>query len=304
MSFIWSVLLSLIALFSAADASLNTTSSNNLALYWGQNSYGEGSGDLAQKPLGYYCERDNCTTFPGTDLLNCPNIGADISKCQRKGKTVLLSIGGATYSEGGFRSEEAAIAGADMIWETFGPKKNGSTRPRPFGDAAIDGFDFDFEATVLNMAPFANRLRSLMAADRSKKYYLTATPQCPYPDWYNKEILEGNIFDAVFIQFYNNFCGLNAFQPGEEQQQSFNLNTWDNWARTVSKNKGVKVFVGAPANRSAAGSGYVDTARLAEIIEYSRSFSSFGGVMLWDASQAYANDKFISDVKAALNAAP
>ncbi|EFW14615.1 hypothetical protein D8B26_006991 [Coccidioides posadasii str. Silveira] len=323
-------LLPVIGLFNAAYARLDTDSASNLAVYWGQNSYNQGSGNLTQQPLGYYCENtnidvfqlafvtvingiggapqvnfanqgDNCTTFPGTDLLNCPQIGADITKCQGKGKTIILSIGGATYSEGGFGTEEEAIAGANLIWETFGPQKN-SSRPRPFGDATVDGFDLDFEATVRNMVPFANRLRSLMAADASKKYFLTVAPQCPYPDLYNKEMLEGKVdFDAVFVQFYNNFCGLNTFEPGQEEQKSFNLGEWNEWAKTVSKNKKVKVIVGAPANQRAAGSGYVDASKLAEIVKYSRKFSSFGGVMLWDASQAYANGNFIETVKGALN---
>lgn len=39
---------------------------------------------------------------------------------------------------------------------------------------------------------------------------------------------------------------------------------------------------------------------LAPIIEYCKTFASFGGVMMWDASQAYANDGFLSGVKGAL----
>lgn len=54
-----------------------------------------------------------------------------------------------------------------MIWETFGPDSKSSAL-RPFGDAVVDGFDFDFEATVSNMATFGNELRSLMNADTSK----------------------------------------------------------------------------------------------------------------------------------------
>lgn len=91
----------------------------------------------------------------------------DIKTCQAAGKTILLSIGGATYSEGGFTSTTAATAGAQLIWETFGPDSNSSAL-RPFGDAVVDGFDFDFEATVSNMATFGNELRSLMDADTSK----------------------------------------------------------------------------------------------------------------------------------------
>ena len=102
--------------------------------------------------------------------------------CQKTyGKTILLSIGGATYTEGGFSSSSAAVAGANLLWKTFGPVQSGSSGNRPFGTAVVDGFDFDFEAGVSNTVPFANQLRSLMNADTSKKYYLSAAPQCPYP---------------------------------------------------------------------------------------------------------------------------
>lgn len=62
----------------------------------------------------------------------------------------------------------------------------------------------------------------------------------------------------------------------------------DTWAKTVAVNPNVKVYIGAPASSTAAGAGYVDAATLANIALETRSqYSSFGGVMLWDASQAY-----------------
>lgn len=62
----------------------------------------------------------------------------------------------------------------------------------------------------------------------------------------------------------------------------------DNWARTQSPNRNVKVYIGAPASSTAAGSGFVDINTLSNIARTTRSqFSSFGGVMLWDASQAF-----------------
>lgn len=62
----------------------------------------------------------------------------------------------------------------------------------------------------------------------------------------------------------------------------------DTWAKTVSPNKNVKIYIGAPASSTAAGSGYVDASTLSSIVQQTRSqYSSFGGVMLWDASQAY-----------------
>lgn len=62
----------------------------------------------------------------------------------------------------------------------------------------------------------------------------------------------------------------------------------DNWAKNTSPNKDVKVYIGAPASSSAASTGYVSSSTLATIISQTMSqYSSFGGVMLWDASQAY-----------------
>lgn len=224
----------------------------------------------------------------------------DIKDCQSKGKTILLSIGGATYSEGGFTSEADAKAGAQLMWETFGPKQNGSDAKRPFGDVALDGFDFDFEANVQNMAPFANELRSLMDAEKDKKYFLTAAPQCPYPDQSDKEILNGPVFiDAVWVQFYNNFCGVNAFNKNEKDSK-FNFDQWDDWAKKVSKNKDVKVLLGVPADTTAASTGYIPASQLKDVIEYAKTFDSFGGVMMWDATQAYSNNGFIDSVREAL----
>ncbi|KAK2747125.1 hypothetical protein FQN57_002382 [Myotisia sp. PD_48] len=318
-----------VALFSCMseiNAGFNPDSYNNVAVYWGQNSRGTAGSQLR---LSHYCDSpdvdvfmlsfvvringiggvpqvnwanqgDICKPFPGTDLLYCPQIGEDIKTCQAKGKTILLSIGGATYNEGGFRMPADAVKGANMIWEIFGPPKANSTAVRPFDDAVVDGIDLDFEAVTRNMIPFSNELRRLWDADTSKPYYLTAAPQCPYPDMNNKELLEGGvIFDALFIQFYNNYCGVNSWTPNSDTQNNFNFNQWENWAKTISKNKKVKVMVGAPAN-AGAGAGYVSAQRLAQIATWCKRYESFGGVMLWDASQAWANSGFIATVKKSL----
>jgi chitinase len=221
------------------------------------------------------------------------------------GKTILLSIGGATYTQGGFGSESAALAGAELMWNTFGPvpTSNTSVVKRPFGDAVVDGFDLDFESPVNNMVTFANKLREYFAQD-SKKYYLTAAPQCVFPDAANHEMLDGSVyFDAIWVQFYNNWCGVQNFQP-DAQLNPFNFDTWDNWAQTTSKNPDVRVFVGVPAAPSAAGSGYQPVSALRPIIDYVAGFPSFGGIMMWDASQAYSNPGFISGVAAALSNLP
>ena len=62
----------------------------------------------------------------------------------------------------------------------------------------------------------------------------------------------------------------------------------DNWAKTVSPNKEIKIYLGAAASPLAATSGYVDSDTLASCALNMRDhFSSFAGIMLWDASWAY-----------------
>jgi chitinase len=147
------------------------------------------------------------------------------------------------------------------------------------------------------MPAFGNQLRSLMDADTSKTWLLTAAPQCPYPDAADGPMLAGAVsFDIVWVQFYNNYCGLNSFTTGSTTQNNFNFDTWDNWAKTESLNPNVKVMLGIPANTGAAGSGYETGTTLADIIAYCKSFSSFGGVMMWDMTQLYANSGFLSQV--------
>lgn len=289
----------------------------------------------------------------------------DIASCHENGKTILLSIGGATYSEGGFDSEENAKAGAELLWKTFGPAEqkgpdepvsdlkptapatgtlpptqapteaptkaptqapsqpkptddgtplldkitglipraeNNSTIHRPFGKSSVDGFDLDFEATSSNMGPFANRMRELMDAE-SKKYFLTAAPQCPYPDAADKPFLNGPdpaSMDAVWIQFYNNPCGINSFKKGAKKQSTFNFETWDNWAKNGSKNEDVKLMIGVPGGKTGANTGFLPASELKPVIEYGKKFDSFGGVMVWDVTQAYHTKGFLSSVKDAL----
>lgn len=233
------------------------------------------------------------------DLLTI-HLREDIQLCQSTyQKTIMLSIGGATYTEGGFSSSAAAVAAANNVWAMFGPEQAGSTVKRPFGQAVVDGFDFDFESTTQNMPPFATQLRGLMTAATTaggKPYYLSAAPQCPYPDLADNDMLNGGVsFDFIQVQFYNNYCGVSSFVAGASSQPSYNFDTWDDWAKTGSANRNVKVLVGIPAN-TGAGAGYTSGKVLQAALEYSEGFTSFGGVMMWDMSQLYKNPGFEEEV--------
>lgn len=225
----------------------------------------------------------------------------DIKTCQTThGKTILLSLGGATYNQGGWSSASQAESAAQLVWNMFGPVRTGVDRP--FGTAVVDGFDFDFEATTNNLPAFGNKLRGLMDGAGGKKFYLSAAPQCVYPDAALGAALNEVPFDFVMIQFYNNWCGVTNFVPGATSQNAFNMNVWDNWARN-SKNRNVKLYLGIPAS-AGAGGGYTEGTKLKAAIDYSKQFSSFGGVMMWDMSQLYANNGFLNQVTSALSGSP
>lgn len=258
---------------------------------------------------------DNCTAFPDNpNVLSCPQLEyvhttstikdrnppltcyrADIKQCQSAGKTIVLSLGGATYTQGGWSSTSAAEAAAQMVWNMFGPVQSGSTVDRPFGQSVVDGFDFDFESGVNNLPAFGAKLRSLMDAAGGKKYYLSAAPQCVYPDSADGATLNAVAFDFVMIQFYNNWCGVSNFQEGSQTQNAFNFDVWDTWAKNTSPNKNVKLLLGIPAN-TGAGGGYTSGSKLAAAFTWSKQYSHFGGAMMWDMSQLYANSGFLNEV--------
>jgi len=170
----------------------------------------------------------------------------------------------------------------------------GKSGTRPFGDAVLDGVDLDIESgSPSYYSTFVDQIRQLSKGAR-KRYYVTAAPQCPFPDAKVGDALDNADFDAVYVQFYNNYC--ETSRPSE-----FNYATWDRWAKTQSPNPNVKVYLGAPAGPKAAGSGYVDASSLISMAKSLQSkYSTFGGVMLWDADTAFNNDRFDAKIKNAI----
>jgi chitinase len=203
-------------------------------------------------------------------------MASDISYCQSQGKAVILSLGGADSSVG-LSSSSQATEFAQQIWDIF---LGGSSSTRPFGDVVLDGVDLDIEhGSPNNYGTFVNELKSL-GKKANRNVLVTAAPQCPYPDANIGPALNEAPFDAVFVQFYNNYCELSA--PSD-----YNIDTWFDWAKNTSPNPDVKVFIGAAASKNAAGQGYVDAGTLAGFAQDAQKKSaSFGGVMLWDASEA------------------
>ncbi|KAJ1659848.1 Chitinase 2 [Dispira simplex] len=286
---------------------------HNLAVYWGQNPWGgqhlEDSANWEQN-IDYYCHDDSIdtllvsflinynlgglpelnlanhcnTTYANTKVHHCPDIAKGIKYCQSRGKKVLLSLGGA---EGryGFQDDQGAIKFAQLLWDMF---LGGKHDLRPFDDAVLDGIDLDLEhGGPTGVTAFVGELRRLYGQDRNKSYLISAAPQCEFPDSNLGKPLEEAWFDMVFIQFYNNWCGLVNF----DNIWAWNYGTWHNLTKRMV-NKNTKLYLGAPAS-TGAGRGYVDFDRLTHIYKnVSSQYDSLGGIMLWDTSNAWQNTHF------------
>ncbi|KAF8145626.1 glycoside hydrolase superfamily, partial [Mycena galopus ATCC 62051] len=222
-------------------------------------------------PIAFICSTES-GVFPGTNLADCHFLAAGIEACQAMGKLVTISLGGQNSST--LSSDAEGTAFATTIWNLF---LGGSSSTRPFGSVVLDGVDLDIEVGApTGYAAFANQIRAL-SAGVSKRYYITAAPQCPFPDAHIGSALNAASFDAVYVQFYNNFCGV----TDADNPEDWDFSTWDNWATTVSPNPDVKVFIGAPASPNGNAS-YVNATTLGSIALQTRAeFSSFGGIMLW-----------------------
>lgn len=290
----------MIALFLSL---LSLVSARQIALYFGQSN---------SKPLIDYCADDSADIFilsfldkfgagrenniniyddsgdyngtisdgAGNSFLN--DLSGQIQWCQRKGKKVLLSLGGSQESYG-FSSAGDASGFASCLCDAF---LGGSGVSRPFNTAKLDGLDLDIEAAndgdpalYIN---FVNELRNLYSTDSSKQYYVSAAPQPPlYYDDLLRDVIDNSWFDYLFIQCYNQSPDFNLGEDAFEQGWESYTNKLKDW-----KNPNVQLFVGLPGD-SAAGEGYVPIYKikgdLGSGILNSPSFG--GGFMVWEAGE-------------------
>lgn len=172
----------------------------------------------------------------------------------------MLSIGGGASSYVLASSEDARQV-AIYLWNNF---LGGQSSSRPLEDAVLDGIDFDFEGgTNQHWDDIARYLSGY--SKQGKKVYLTAAPQCPYPDAWIGGALETGLFDFVWVQFYNN-------PPCLE----------DAWKQWTSDIPATQIFLGLPAAPAAAGSGFIPVADLtSKVLPAITNSGKYGGVMLW-----------------------
>ncbi|CEG67262.1 hypothetical protein RMATCC62417_03718 [Rhizopus microsporus] len=283
--------------------------SDNVVLYWGQ-------GDFGERRLSYYCDQEGVsivilsfiTDFIGgprkspiinladncNDVENCVETTQDIKYCQGKGVKVLMSVGGAAGSY--HKQSWDPDLFAWWLWNKF-LGGDDRTVPRPFGDAVLDGIDYDPEETTgKGYDRHIHTLRQLFQTQYPPRQYLiTAAPQCSDLDYYPKNA-QYNILhpspqydaypDMVFVQFYNNDCSAAAHKP--RGFSDFNFDAWNKWAQEATKGR-TKVLLGVLGRDNRMDTGYVSYDKLTMILDDIKSRSQFRGVMIWDAGYAYAN---------------
>lgn len=306
---------------ASPDSGPDVEPGTGIAIYWGQNGWGgahPGDPDSWEPPLVEVCQDPaydiillsfvtsfvsarNADGLPETNfsyhcetplddanpfLLRCPEIEAGIEACHARGKRVLLSLGGAAGSYG-FTGDAQAEQFADTVWDLF---LGGNAAPRPFGSAILDGVDLDIEGGgVVGYSAFVNRLRARMDSDPARSYYITAAPQCPFPDAFmgpapGRPLGDvPQLFDYVFVQFYNNYCNYNQLSSFEAAFQQ--------WAALYEAG-GPELYVGLPATPEAAqAASFVSREDLSALVAYASTHEGFAGIMLWDVSYDQNSDE-------------
>ena len=323
--------------YSNSVGTFDAYSNTNMAVYWGQGP--------SQKRLAHFCADSSIDIipiaflnifpdqvgggYPGTNfgnqcgdatyrnkdgswsplLSDCPLIGPDIKTCQALGKKILLSLGGAIPTNQSIPNDEAAVSFANFLWNAYGPVNFDYKGPRPFGDAIIDGFDFDIESSVTGgdesslyrgYAKMINTLRQHYAT-AEKKFYISGAPQCVVPDTHFAQPIETSWFDFLFIQFYNTpQCSARAYFDAsygsyDGQPTVISFDKWVAFIRNTALNKDVKLFIGLPAaplpQLAYDTTMYIapdDVRNLIDLYQC-RYPKEFGGIMVFEATYSEQN---------------
>lgn len=256
----------------------------SISIYWGQNGFEGtlnqtcatgrykfvnvaflnvfGSGQTPSLNLAGHC-------YPSSG--GCTGVGPEVEYCQSLGIKVMLSLGGAIGSYA-LSSKADAMVVARYLWDNF---LGGKSSSRPLGNAVFDGIDFaiDHSRSTLYWDDLARYLAMYNLAER-KKVYLTAAPQCPFPNIYLDTALRTGVFDYVWVQFYDNpSC---QYNDGDVTNL---IKSWNVWS---SKGYIRRLFMGLPAAPWKAGNGYIPADVLtSQVLPVVKMSLNYEGVMLW-----------------------
>lgn len=320
-------------LASTASAAYDASAKSNVAVYWGQGSNqmtllevcldpnvdivnigfvnkfpkkrGEYPGTNHANACGDATYTDPTTNQPSKLLSSCPGVGEAINACKRRGKKVMLSLGGGWPTDYYLPTPDVANWFAEFLLGAYGPPTaewKAAGKPRPFGDAYVDGFDLDLEAAEWDV-PSADMLYANYDVfgkyiKAHSKMLLSGAPQCVVPDARIFLALKEVPFDFLFTQFYNTWTcsAAKAVQDMKNNAEStFTFNTWISWLKNNSKNPDIKLYLGLAAGEDGLPTHkdhYLAPEDANMLVQSLQGDSMFGGIMLWEATVSKNNPTY------------
>jgi chitinase len=235
---------------------------------------------------------------------SCPGVGDAITACQKSGKKVMLSLGGGWPTDYYLPSPEVATWTAQFLIGAYGPPTaawKAAGRPRPFGDAVVDGFDLDLEAQTYDMpsAEYIYKNYDVFGkyVKSNSKMLLSAAPQCVVPDVRISPVLKAVPFDFIFTQFYNTRICSAAQAVQDIKDKKTSTFTFDKWISEIkaSANPNLKFYIGLAAGPDGLPThkeDYLTPEDANTLITKYKDNKNFGGVMLWEASVSVRNPTY------------
>ncbi|KAJ3075325.1 hypothetical protein HDU98_008573 [Podochytrium sp. JEL0797] len=215
------------------------------------------------------------TTLNGKpiDASGFAQVGADIQHCQSQGIKVILSIGGDMHSPYQYIPGDGAMY-ANILFNSF---LQGTSSQRPFGNAVLDGIEFDIEKT--GPAFTAEQILMLQTLKKlSPTSVYSAVPQC-FLNGVGMDLNTGpviqqhpELLDYVIVQYYNN--------PTCSYPFGFNFDIW----KTLFN--GPLVIGLAGDTTSAITGGFLNAGQLQAVVDGVMTDSQFYGISVYDVSSS------------------
>lgn len=217
----------------------------------------------------------------------------------------MLSLGGGWPTDYYLPTPDVANWFAEFLLGAYGPPTaewKAAGKPRPFGDAYVDGFDLDLEAAEWDVPSkdmlYANYDVFGKYIKAHSSMLLSGAPQCVVPDARIFLALKEVPFDFLFTQFYNTWTcsAAKAVQDMKNNAEStFTFNTWISWLKANSKNPDIKLYLGLAAGEDGLPTHkdhYLAPEDANMLVQSLQGDSMFGGVMLWEATVSKNNPTY------------
>ncbi|XP_061355356.1 polygalacturonase-like [Gastrolobium bilobum] len=137
-------------------------------------------------------------------------------------------------------SENVTKDVADYLLEKYLSGKSG-----PLGNVYLDGIDIA-DVSDSEHLKWDELVKLINASTTDRRIYISASPECVYPDYYLDSAIQTGLVDYVWVEFYyqNPSC---IYSNGDASKL---LSAWETWTSRVPNSL---IFLGLAANDTIAG---------------------------------------------------